>query len=75
MEGAEIAYLGIASKSGTVREGIRTQAHLVMSVPLGAKRKGKLVLQLAVRRYCVDDGAGESKIWTKIEFKLSFVPP
>ena len=48
---------------------------LLMSVSLGAKRKGKLMLKLAVRRYCVDDGAGESKIWTKIEFKLSFVPP
>ena len=43
MERAEITYLGIASKSGTVSvwEGIRTQAHLVMSVPLGAERAHK----------------------------------
>ena len=41
MERAEITYLGIASKSGTVWEGIHTQAHLVMSVPLGAERAYK----------------------------------
>ena len=36
VENAEIAYMGAASKSGTVWEGIRTQALPLMSLPLGA---------------------------------------
>ena len=41
MEIAEIAYLGAASKSGTVWEGIHKQALPSMSVPLGAERACK----------------------------------
>ena len=41
MESAEIAYLGAASKSGTVWEGIHKQALPSMSVPLGAERACK----------------------------------
>ena len=43
---------------------------LLMSVSLGAKRKGKLMLKLAVRRCCVDDGPLESKFGPKLNLKL-----
>ena len=41
VERAEIPYVGAASKSGTVWEGIRKQALPLMSLPLGAERAYK----------------------------------